>query len=436
MHLYSISPFDQRCIGLHDPRVGGSQQNSAWLPHAETMINKIGSGHNVDKFYHERMSSIYNSCPIYGYVPKQDRGSATDGDESTWTHFYDFICNTKNNSLDVPFNTNKHTLQELSEEHKLEIVLKMRQLRTGQEYAYIPTHLFCGDLCMILQEKKFQLLSIIESNDKGFSTVLEETTGECCVPVGSLEFKVHEIAFGPVGDPTVRPPSIWFDIPKDDLTPCTPQQAKHHKRSRHRIKKTPNKISPHQADSQAAEKFKSIRITPFYHYQPHDHVTFDLITSILVHRLKMVKFLSGKFDDTLHEIGPLLDTERSDLKRKFLNLLQFWVLCSWPEELLREPIHDDTDVPPVNGKYTCSVGSARFSRGTECYGLGMRRYLFDLPLKGQMFPAILWKSFTTNMLISSRHDVDYVSHLINNHYHGLANISKLLITCCFRFFSL
>lgn len=379
------------------------------------MINKIANGNNVDKFYHERLASIYNSCPIYGYIPKHDPNKNTKNeDESAWLHFYDFICNVENNNqLNVPFDPNKHNLQDLSEEHKLEIVLKMRQHKLSQSYAYIPTHLFCGELCMILQERTFQIVSILD-HKSGYSTALEEVSEDCVVPFGAQQFQVYEIAFGPVGDPTVRPPSVWFDIPKDELSPCTMQQAKHHKRSRHRIKKLSNRATPIQGDPTVGEKFKVINIPPYFNYQPLDQFTFDLITSILVHRLKMVKLLTGKFDSSLPEVGQLLELERIELQQRFLCLLRSWVINSWPEELLQEPIHYETDVPPVSGKYSCIVEEAKFNRSEECYGLSSRRHLYDLQLNSKYLPAILWKSFTTNILITMGKNIDHVSQNIMN----------------------
>ena len=63
-----LSPFDQRCMCLHDPRIAGLH-SCLWLPHAETLINGLGSSVNVDKLYHQRLASVYTCCPIYGYVP-------------------------------------------------------------------------------------------------------------------------------------------------------------------------------------------------------------------------------------------------------------------------------------------------------------------------------------------------------------------------------
>jgi hypothetical protein len=414
------SPFDQRCIGIHDPRVEGDLSAPAWLPHAETLINKIANGNNVDKFYHERMASMYNSCTIYGYVPEDisimhTATTTTTGpspslkNDSAWRHFFEHICNIQTSTRDVLFDPKKHTLRDLSEEHKLEIVLKMRQHKLSQSYGYIPTHLLCGELCMILQERKFQLVSVL-LDKKGRRQLLEEVSGgDDTVPLGALQFKTYEIAFGPVGDPTVRVPSVWFDIPEEDLAPCTPQQAKHHKRSRHRIKKSSNRTTPAQVEPSFRAMFKNIQIEPFFNYQPLDQASFNLITDLLVHRLKMVKLLSGEFDDSIHEVGIMLDSERRDLKKRYLSMVQFWIVDSWPEEALQEPIDNQTDVPSAAGKYSCSIEPIKFPRAEICYGLSSKRLKYDMPLNSMLLPSILWKSFVTNMLLSKSMDIESVS---------------------------
>lgn len=392
--------------------MGGESSTPAWLPHAETLINRVASGKNVDKFYHERLASIYNSSPIYGYIPQHNnsRVSPSSSEAYSWEHVYNFVCNLNSKPFDVPFDAKKHTIQSLSEELKLDIVLKFRQQKASQAYAYIPTHLFCGELCMILLERNFRIMSVMNTEIGLYSETLEEVAEDNNTSTSNAAppFKAYEMAFGPVGDPTVRSPSVWFDIPIDDLTPCTPQQAKHHKRSRHRIKKISNRLTPNQSDSQIGEKFKSIKIPPFFSYQPLDHVAFDLITKILVHRLNAVKLATGKFDNSLHQVGTTLDSERRDLKHSFLCLRRSWVISSWPEEVLHGQIHDETDVPPVTGKYTCIIAPSRFSRGGEQYGLSSKRHLYNLPLNSLLLPSILWKSFTINMLIMKGRDIENI----------------------------
>ena len=365
-------------------------------------------------------------------MPKNKPGVAIENDDYAWRHFYDFVCNSQNKQIEAPFDPQRHTLSELSEEHKLEIVLKMRQRKSSQIFAYLPTHLFSGDLCMILQERTFQQVPSKDYRNNSIFIDLREVTDDS-KPSSGIEicFKAYEIAFGPVGDPTVRPPSIWFDIPKDDISPCTPQQAKHHKRSRHRIKKAPNRSNLISTETLTGDKFKTLLIPPFSIYQPVDHATFDLITSILVHRLKMTKLLAGKFDNSLQQIHEILVSEEEHLKRQFSSLFRHWISNSWPEEELVSPINDETDVPPVSMNYTCVVDSMQYSRSRECYGLASKRHSFDLTYNSKMFPCILWKSFTINMLLQKGSDIAYVSLdlLFSCGFRGHVQISYIGFSC-------
>ncbi len=415
-----ISPFDQRCIGLHDPRVAGSPENRAWLPHAETMINKVTEdGANVDKFYHERLASAYNSCPLYGFVPLVQQGPGTDiQDDANWHEFFAFVCNfwrlermhellSKGPQKEQA--SRGGVLSHLSEANTLEIVLKMRERKMGASYTYSPTHLLHGELCMVLQTKKFQLQSILDRNNLQTTTLKEVTEfGEETIPDhSSAEFFTHEIAFGPVGDPTVRPTSVFFDIPPGELVKCTPQQAKHHKRSRHRLKSA-------KRSQQKAEEANVTHIPPFSHFQPRDEATFNLITRILEIRLRTVQLLSGCLDsNAANAERKYLDNELESVKDVYFSLLLFWVTWSWPEQVLEEPIDNNTDVPPVDSEYNCHVHEVEYSRTDHhCYGLGSQRYHVQMTPTSRLLPSLLWKSYLINIQLVTGVPLETVSIII------------------------
>eukprot|EP00554_Chaetoceros_debilis_P014899 CAMPEP_0194126274 /NCGR_PEP_ID=MMETSP0150-20130528/59904_1 /TAXON_ID=122233 /ORGANISM="Chaetoceros debilis, Strain MM31A-1" /LENGTH=1236 /DNA_ID=CAMNT_0038820127 /DNA_START=46 /DNA_END=3756 /DNA_ORIENTATION=- len=428
-------PFDTRCIGLHDPRVTSDDHEMAWLPHAETMINKVTDGANVDKFYHERLTSAYNSFPLYGYVPlvRKDRGINLEDDASwedfynhvcnswrmekqhstpvaaaSWEDFYNHVCNSwrmeKQHStpvaargVDSPSNA---SLEYLSEADTLEIVLNMRKDKLGTSFAYSPTHLLHGDLCMVLQSKSFQLQSGLDASSRP-STVLKEVTDQ---NEGGIHFKVYEIAFGPIGDPTVRTLSIYFDIPTSDLCKCTPQQAKHHKRSRHRLKSSKRSL-------QSADDYLTV-VPPFDDHQPLDEATFDLITNILALRLKMVRLFSGGYDfGVVHAAKEHLEISANTLKQSYFSLLRFWVTWSWPEQVLQRPINSDTDVPPVETHYDCNIHDVKYIRTKECYGLGTRRYEFKMTPITKHLPSFLWKSYLINVQLARGKSIEEVKTL-------------------------
>ena len=392
------SPFDQRCIGLHDPRIEGKE--AAWLPHAETMINKIADGANVDNFYHERVASVYNLCPVYGYVPLIP--TTLYEENIGFKHFYDFICNA-DRKPGRSRSAQRDALDSLSEEAQMQIVLKMRQEKVGSSYTYMPTHLLQGELCMVLQTKRFES----RKNIMNGADIVQEIDFDSQQLTENRTIKVHEIAFGPVGDVTVRTVTLWFDIADKDLVECTPQQAKHHKRSRHRLnKKVKNKANIDE---------NVTKIPPFNHYQPRDHDTFDLITNILTFRLKTVtllrrgKYEAGAKEQLIHE----LETEMESLKFRYSNLLRHWIIWSWPDQVLQPVIDDDTDVPPVDGEYYCLLnGVGHELRGgtfsDESHGLGAKRSTVELPTMARCVPALLWKSFIQNTQIMENKPVKTV----------------------------
>ena len=111
---------------LHDPRIAGL--HSSWLPHAETLINGLGSSANVDKLYHQRLASVYSCCPVYGYVPVKKWKENEDDTNAAWKHFYNFVCNNNQNfsTFYSRGDSKKNILDNLSEIHLLDVVLQMR----------------------------------------------------------------------------------------------------------------------------------------------------------------------------------------------------------------------------------------------------------------------------------------------------------------------
>lgn len=359
------------------------------------MINKVANGVNVDNFYHERVASVYNHCPVYGFVPIVDENASKNEfkSEASFKNFYEFICNV--DRLKKHKNATPDQLP-IDEETVLEIVLKLRQGKTGIAYSYMPTHMLYGELCMVLQTKKFQsrkvdgVLTLIEED--------EEVTPSPC-DHDSSTFQVYEISFGPVGDPTVRPVSIWFDIMEEDLVECTPQQAKHHKRSRHRLKK---KIPRSARSSKSATADDLSRKTePFDHYQPRDRDAFNLVTGILRLRLKTIKVTRSNFDSHFKRRAiQYLEDEMNALKHSYFCQLRYWVTWSWPEQILQDTIDDDTDVPPVDSQYDCyvhDVNIARGETGDDCHALGAKRYACNLTGVEKYVPSFIWKSFIVNV---------------------------------------
>lgn len=459
-------PFDQRCAGLHDPRVAGSHQS--WLPHAETLINSIGESVNVDKLYHQRLSSIYSCSPLYGYIPHKRWKSDPPSTKFAWKHFYAFVCNL-DESISSPatvdhhrpaiakksgaINSEAHSPNEsLLEYHRIAIVLKMREKNCGQCYAYLPSHLFCGELCMVLQMRKFRLQNRGDSNadPEEVSENINDGSIESTAP--QLDSRdvivVHEIAFGPVGDPSVRQLSVWFNIPPTDIVPCTPQQAKRHKRSRHRLKKNrsrdtskPSTISLPSSSplSQEAPKFiDSCHPPPFYTYYPVDNTTFELVTGILKHRACVLRVLSLTRDITeipLHMIHSLSSDEQI-LRTSFESLRRHWMTWAWPVNLGRGQVSNDTDVPPVNGAYHFLVGDNNFNTDAF-YGVDDGKGTAVVPHRSALTVGFIWRSFVINMQLLSRskhsHDFKADIGVMPLHDQTFQNLRRLPV---FRWLSM
>jgi hypothetical protein len=423
----SFSPFDQRCTGLHDPRIDSEPPATAWLPHTETMVNKVvEDGSNVDRFHHEQLASIYNCCPIYGFIPIAQTKNAEDCSESSWNHFYNFVCNldTEDSESNSSFPPN-HLANQLSEEFKLDIVLKMRESRLGAAYSYLPSHIFRGDLCMLLQSRKYAIRTVIGPENTPVK-VLKEIMGpnieDTTVPT-EFVFEAHEIAFGPVGDPTVPPLSILFDIEEGELVPCTAQQAKHHKRSRHRLKKVKRVI---QGSSRSKDGEDKPIIPPFYHYQPRDDDTFDLITRVLLHRLGTVRLYSSNYMASFNYRAAYqtLDTELRYLQRSYQSLVRFWLAFSYPEQALDTQIDENSDVPPVEGEYHCLIGEVKYSRSNEFSPLGAQRYQYQMSPTVALLPSFLWISFIINMTVIKQRIINPVSHIVSPLYFTTFHFKK------------
>lgn len=409
---YKLSPFDQRCTGLHDPRVESEPSTTAWLPHTETMVSKVvEDGSNVDRFYHEQLASTYNCCPIFGFVPMVQTKNAEDCSESSWNHFYNFVCNLDTGDLDNnSFCSPTSSSNGLYEEFKLDIVLKMRESRLGVSYSYLPSHIFRGDLCMVLQSRKFMLRTLIGRENTSVKVLKEVpvTAMEEATSISDFVFEAHEIAFGPVGDPTVPPVSILFDIEDGDLVPCTFQQAKHHKRSRHRLKKMRRFV---QGTLRSNDEEDKPSISLFYHYQPRDNVTFDLITRVLRHRRDIVRLYSSNYMENVNYRAAYqaLDIELRYLQRSYQSLVRFWLAFSYPELALDAPIDENSDVPPVDGEYNCFTGEVKFSRSNDFSLLGAQRYQYQMSPTATLLPSYVWISFILNMSIINQRVINPVS---------------------------
>lgn len=425
-------PFDQRCTGLHDPRIAGP---TSWLAHAETLVNSIGSSVNVDKLYHQKLSSVYSCSPIYGFAPKFRWKSGSSRLMQSWRELYAFACNLDPSNESWDYNHNPISnivnpsgyplrasfLKEscradlVSEFVRVLITLKLRLKELGRSFAYLPTHLFCNELCMVLQTRFFIVNR--ESNDTSLITEIEEDQRSLTNDTREI-IVAREIAFGPVGDPGIRQMSIWFNIEPSDIIPCTNQQAKRHKRSRHRLKKDRrrersgtdisaaasqgpmgSKLSQSSSgEDDASRKPESKEYSPFFNCQPIDRNAFDLITNILVHRSRVLQlWIADPPPQRYMAFVSALETYENKLLSSFESQRRHWMTWSWPLNQGRGKVDDSTDVPPVNGTYNFSVHdeeapSTAFFRGKDD---GLEAEVVSNISK--LATTFVWDSFVSNM---------------------------------------
>ncbi|KAL7536338.1 hypothetical protein ACHAXR_007087 [Thalassiosira sp. AJA248-18] len=404
-------PFDQRCTRLHDPRVIGMQPS--WLPHAEVLVNDAKKGHEVDKLYHQQYCSIYSCSPIYGFAPKKRWRSDETSTNSAWKELYSFCCNMDANqpySQGAQWRLSSQSIAAvqdvvLTEMHRLAIVLMMRERRKAQYFTYLPSHIFCGELCLVLQTSYF-ILEVVESyqgirryqvleiSNNEASKSLEAGKGDCIIIA-------REIAFGPVADASVRPVSIWFNIkPEEDIVQCTRQQARRHRRSRHRLRSKRN----YDNQPEEAKINASCSIPPFTCHQPMDEVAFNLVTGIQTHRYRVLKYFSSSPDErVLHSLA----LEEEKLRMSFESQRRFWMTWAWPKKIGSSNVEDDTEVPDVDGTYNfVTYGDPGYVEESLFFGSDQQDRNADDSLQvaskqAKLATGFVWKSFVINLPLVS-----------------------------------
>jgi hypothetical protein len=244
-----------------------------------------------------------------------------------WADLYKIICN-------ITSNIRRRRTSNVTELQKFSIVLQMRG-SPGWMYKYRPQHIVYDTLCMVVQKRAFRVdksalarpLNLNQFNRKNPDHIL-----------------VREIAFGPDSDPSVRPVSLWFNIPESSVSECTPQQAK-----RFRWKKKPkgDERQVHNKSSKfdLQENFVMIR--------PEDGDAFELATNILEHRYSTLKAdgLPNMRDRSV--ALKTAEQEKLTLQEEFKGHRRHWLEWAWPVNRGRhQTINEDTPVPPVDTDYT------------------------------------------------------------------------------------
>lgn len=295
--------------------------------------------------------------------------------------------------------------QEITAEmHRLAMVLIMRTRQMARQYEYLPSHVFCGQLCMVLQTNYFRLdqrHKIVKISRAEVFRIM--TTGLDSVIIARV------IAFGPVADASVRPVSTYFNINSDDIVRCTRAQARRHKRSRHRIRAKRNLEK--QTDDAIGQI--SFLLPPLICHQPVDDAAFDLITGIQTHRYRLLKYyLSFTPDDK--EFQSLAEEEER-LQISFISQRIFWSTWTWPKRIGSSNTDDSTEVPAVDETYNFvtygdpGYGEDSLFFGTDHHDDDTKNTDLQLVVSNQatLATGFIWKSFVINLqLLSNQKSID------------------------------
>lgn len=241
-----------------------------------------------------------------------------------WNDLYKLVTNTTA--------AQKRRKNTISEVHKLSIAIQMRGTHEWM-YKYRPQHVIFQDTCMVLQKRAFSL-----ENDSGNA-----------IPISMKYYKsgnanhvlVHELAFGPDSDPSVRGVALWFNIPESQIDEVALQQAK-----RFRWKKT-SKFD----DSKTKKTSVFDTRECFTMIRPTDQDAFELASSILEHRYETVKAERLSLMEQRFESLKQLKSQKEVLEEMFRRQKNSWITWAYPINNGRQRNDADTPIPPVDDEY-------------------------------------------------------------------------------------
>lgn len=392
--LPSRSPFGKRCTGIHDYRVSSSASQS-WLPHTETQGNTIATDINVDGLHQKRLHTILYDNPFGDQFTITSK-DGVGGSGGTWADLYGVVCGdatdlagrSKTKDGWIAGGSNKRS-RHVHPIYKLQIALKLRGTESDWQYKYRPQHIVHDELCMVLQKRAFR----VTSNDHtSTNSALRHTASSTATSTSSVveislhaynprltsHVLVHEIAFGPDSDPSVRGVSLWFNIAESDVTVCTPQQAK-----RFRWKKTNATTATKRSTSGDIDDatngsngqnkpsvFDSGTIDSFPMIRPHDDAAFRLATDMMKHRLAFLKRERMSSMKDRFEALQKLQRQEEWLQERFENQRRMWIQWAWPANIGRAQVDYNTPVPPVEGPYVLKdpseSGKGRLHTSSRC----------------------------------------------------------------------
>lgn len=398
------SPFGKRCTGIHDSRVTSSCASQSWLPHTETQGNTIATDINVDALHQKRLHTVLYDNPFgdqFTLVAPPPSSSSPAAAVGTWDDLYGLVCGDATDpdgwiasgSSNKRGSGSRHSIHPI---YKLQIALKLRDTDADWQYKYRPQHVVHDELCMVLQKRAFRVVSndgASHNSNSGGASPLRQTASSVANATSSVteislsahnprmasHILVHEIAFGPDSDPSVRGVALWFNIAERNVTVCTPQQAKRFRwkkpgsnggvaskrsgasngdaedstdGSRHNNSDNNSYNASNNSNGRTKPSvFDSGSIDSFAMIRPHDDAAFRLATDMMKHRLAFLK--RERMSSMKDRFEALKKLERQEvwLKERFQSHRKMWLHWAWPVNVGRGMVDYNTPVPPVEGPY-------------------------------------------------------------------------------------
>jgi hypothetical protein len=277
---------------------------------------------NVESLLQKRQHEILQGHPFGNQFFLQ-------GD--SWSDLYKKVC-------DINFAPKRHRPNRPRSAPaivKLQIAILMRGTDADWQYKYRPQHVIREEHCMILQKRAFFVTSNMEVKEFAVSSYN---------PHISSHVLVRELAFGPDSESSVRGVALWFNIREEDVSQCTPQQAKRFRWKRPAMNE--NESTGKQAKPSAFDSLES-----FVMIRPHDKDAFDLATDMMKHRLAVSH--AERNTNMRYRFEKLKELEKQKLllKESFENQKRHWLAWAWPSNVGRGHVDYQTPVPPVDGRY-------------------------------------------------------------------------------------
>ena len=294
----------------------------------------------VSKMHQAQLTALRSVTPVYGFAPAVNWSVGDSSSRADFFEFYGYCSNMSGDAHQVAsWPVSRGSKAMITEVQRLSIALEMRKAREAQSFVFRATHLLCGEPVLLLQTRYFLLVG---GHDVVSIWNDSETRGS-----NNAVICAREIAFGPVGDASVRPTSIWFNICDKDIFNCCTKKTSKCLQGLWDSKRRCFTFARQEVNEELERRLDTFRsIPPFASHQPADEAAFDLVSEIQSHRHDVLRAASPQAGGDVASLGPRAQL----LHQKFLSQRRHWMTWKWPKKG-GEKIGKKTTVPLVNDPY-------------------------------------------------------------------------------------